>query len=242
MNPIKLNVTYYRQWDSATWQGGRMCFSSTCAMLLEYMIPAVLKGGVKQEDDEYLARVNTRGDTTIGWVQEATLKAAGLTSARFRTDLTWADIDASLDAGVPVPVGWLIHGSVNAPSGGGHWSLIVGRTAQGNYLIHDPNGECDLVNGGYKNYTNGKFVEYSKANFSKRWMPGGAKGWGITCEKSQPPKQAVKPTEGVIQAAKVKARIKGVEHPAYIINDRAYVLAAPLGAAWDPKTRIVEIK
>lgn len=47
-------------------------------------------------------------------------------------------------------MGWLHKGPVNAPSGGGHWSLVVGwdpiRRA---VLMHDPNGEADLVGGGY---------------------------------------------------------------------------------------------
>ena len=32
-----------------------------------------------------------------------------------------------LTSGIPCPVGWLHPGSVAAPSGGGHWSLLVGR-------------------------------------------------------------------------------------------------------------------
>jgi len=247
MNQIKLNVPYYLQWDSATWQGGRMCFSSTCAMLLEFLIPEALKGGAKQEDDEYLAKVNTRGDTTIGAVQEATLKSFGLTSARFRTNLQWSDIDQQLSKGIPIPVGWLIRGNVNLPVGsggpsGGHWSLIVGKTTVGDYIFHDPNGECNLVSGGYTNYQGGKFVVYSKANFDKRWRVNGKPGWGIMCDHVQPQVEKSKaPEKNVFKVTPIKAKIKGKDALAWLFDNDAVVLARDVGGAWDGATRSVII-
>lgn len=237
---IRLDVPYFLQWDSATWQGGRMCFSSTCAMLLEFLIPEAL-GGKGQEDDEYLAKVNTRGDTTIGHIQEATLKSFGLTSAKFRTDLQWSDVDSQLEKGIPVPIGWLIRGHVSKPSGGGHWSLIVGREGD-NYIVHDPNGECDLINGGYSNYSGGKFARYSKKNLDKRWRVNGLPGWGIIVDHKQPEVQKSKaPEEGVLKVTPIKAIINGEEKKAWLFGNDAVVLARDVGGTWDGTIRGVRI-
>ncbi|MFM9047674.1 MAG: hypothetical protein ACKOOH_08485, partial [Cyanobium sp.] len=39
-----LPVPYFCQRDSATWQGHRMCFSSTCAMAAAFLKPGCLAG------------------------------------------------------------------------------------------------------------------------------------------------------------------------------------------------------
>ena len=179
---------YYFQRDSATAQGDRMCFSSTCAMAAETLKPGCL-AGAGQPDDRYLRLLQSLGgDTTDAAAQVRTLKSLGI-AATFRQDLGIAPVEAELRAGRPVPVGWLHKGPIDAPSGGGHWSLIVGAT-ETHWILHDPFGEAALVPGGYVSTaaTAGRFVRYSKANFNRRWMvepwrggyrfaPG--KGWGL---------------------------------------------------------------
>ena len=59
--------------------------------------------------------------------------------------------------GKPTPCGWLHHGNVNAPSGGGHYSVTIGYTKD-TWIVHDPNGEASLVTGGYTNNLNGEPV------------------------------------------------------------------------------------
>ena len=49
--------------------------------------------------------------------------------ANFHTDGTPASLEAEIAAGRPVAVGWLHHGPVSGPSGGGHWSVVIGYTA-----------------------------------------------------------------------------------------------------------------
>ena len=56
--------------------------------------------------------------------------------------------NVKLTSGRPTPCGWLHHGSVSSPSGGGHYSVIIGYTDNA-WIVHDPNGEADLVTGGY---------------------------------------------------------------------------------------------
>ena len=68
------------------------------------------------------------------------------------------------------------HGSVAAPSGGGHWSLVVGwdpNTQQ--FLMHDPYGESDLVEGGFTRtaIVSGKSVRYLLKNWGARWQVDG---------------------------------------------------------------------
>jgi len=53
---------YYPQTDSATGHGDRMCFSSTCAMAIKYLLPGALRGS--NADDDYLRTVLKYGDTT----------------------------------------------------------------------------------------------------------------------------------------------------------------------------------
>lgn len=171
-----LDVPYYSQRDSQTGQAGRMCFSSTCAMLTKFLKPGALSDS-PNADDEYLGRVQQYGDTTEASAQLAALRHFGI-EAEFRQNLSWADVDAQLRAGIPVPIGWLIWGSVSAPSGGGHWSLIVGK-AGNSYRVHDPYGECDLVGGGYL-HPDGKSRLYSRTNLGPRWqVEGPGTGWGL---------------------------------------------------------------
>ena len=50
------------------------------------------------------------------------------------------------------------------------------------FLIHDPNGEADLMNGGYMNTSigSGAAQHYSERNWGRRWMVEGAgTGWWI---------------------------------------------------------------
>jgi hypothetical protein len=57
-----LSVPWFSQLDSSTDQARRMCFSSSCAMLLAFLRPGVLSGA--NGDDQYLQRVLRYGDTT----------------------------------------------------------------------------------------------------------------------------------------------------------------------------------
>lgn len=172
---ILLPVPYYSQLDSGTRHALRMCFSSSCAMLLKFLKPGALSNS-PNADDEYLGRVFEYGDTTIGGAQEQALAHFGV-KARHRTDLTWADIDRQLARGIPVPIGILHHGPVEAPSGGGHWLVVIGREGK-NLIVHDPAGDLDLLGGGYLGGS-GKQLRYSEKNLTPRWRVNGTGGYGM---------------------------------------------------------------
>jgi hypothetical protein len=75
---------------------------------------------------------------------------------------------------------WLCDGPVSAPSGGGHWIVIIGYDDTG-FLVNDPNGNCDLVNGGYLSHDDGAGLHYSYQNWVPPWRIDGTGGWMLTC-------------------------------------------------------------
>lgn len=178
-----LTAKYFPQRDSATAHAHRMCFSSSCAMAADYVKPDAIKVS-EQEDDYYMKNyVFRHGDTTDPAAQIAALKDLGIKATK-RDNLSRASIKSQIDKNIPVPVGILHHGHVSAPSGGGHWVCVIGYddSAQ-QYIVHDPYGELDLVNGGYYGSTNGASQRYSYTNFDKRWMvEGPGTGWGVVIE------------------------------------------------------------
>ena len=178
---ITLPVPYLCQRDSVTAQGLRMCFSSTCAMAAAYLKPGCL-AGAGQLDDHYLALLQRHGDTTDAAAQIQTLRSLGI-EAELRTDGRIEQLIAQLRLGIPVPVGWLHKGPVAAPSGGGHWSLVIGwDPTRRAVLMHDPNGEADLFGGGYVTTAigSGRNRWYSEKNWGRRWMVEGlGSGWWL---------------------------------------------------------------
>ena len=177
-NPLQ--VPWYAQMDSADRaQAARMCFTSSCAMLLQYLKPGTLKGA--NGDDQYLKRVQQYGDTTDPTAQIRALSSFGI-RAKFTKVAGFADLEQQINRGVPVPCGFLHRGPVSAPSGGGHWLIVVGYDRD-HLIVHDPFGEADLVNGTTLGGV-ARFARYSRRNFGPRWMVEGANtGWAVIAER-----------------------------------------------------------
>ena len=183
-NPLQ--VPYYSQRDSATAHALRMCFSSSCAMLLETLKPGTLKG--PNGDDTYLGRVLRYGDTTEAPNQIKALAHYGVTA---HLDQTCGidDVKAQIDKGIPVPLGCIHKGGLGNLYGDGHWLIAIGYDAT-NFIVHDPFGEMDVLNGGYINNW-GARLRYSFKNFCRRWevVPSGnsyryapGNGWAIIAQ------------------------------------------------------------
>lgn len=170
---VKLVVPYFSQRDNKK-DPMRTCFSSSCAMLLATLEPDAI-----DSDDEYINEVYKYGDTTEATAQLKTLKHFGL-DARFVQNADWKTLEDQLERGMPIPIGVLHKGAVSNPTGGGHWLVVVGVTADKTKLwVHDPFGEMDLISGGYPS-TDGKYKLYSKKNLGPRWLVEGPKtGWAI---------------------------------------------------------------
>jgi len=172
---LVLNVPYESQRDNKSGTGFRECFSSSAAMVAKFY-------GKVGNDDEYNSIRARFGDSTDVSAQLQALRLLGL-HAEFEQKLSIADLERETSSGRPVLVGWLHHGSYQAPSGGGHWSVVVGTDATS--VIHnDPYGMADVVNGGYKSAQGGKYVHYSKQYWLPRWLVEGASsGWGVLVRK-----------------------------------------------------------
>ena len=166
---VLLKVPYEFQLDNGP-EGFRECFSSSCAMVAEFY-------GKVGSDKEYNAVRARFGDSTSAEAQVRALRALGLTAVH-RTNGDAATLERLLRQGVPVPVGWLHKGPATSPEGGGHWTVAIGFDAEA-FTHHDPNGEADMVHGGYVAHTPeaGRGIRYSRANWLRRWQPGGSGGW-----------------------------------------------------------------
>ena len=94
-------------------------------------------------------------------------------------------IMAELRSGNPVALGWLHKGNYQKPFGFGHWTVCVGFSTKENcYIMHDPNGKANIIDGGYLGPSGGAYVKYTANNFEPRWMPDGpGTGWMITVRR-----------------------------------------------------------
>jgi hypothetical protein len=172
---VLLSVPYEYQNDNASGSGWRECMSSSCAMIAKFY-------GKVGSDDAYNIIRRRYGDTTVQSAHVQALRSLGL-KARFISNGTEKLLEDELLAGRPVAVGWLHHGSASSPSGGGHWTVAIGFTRKA-FIFNDPNGEADMVRGGYVNHTNGKGISYSRQNWLRRWLPeGSACGWAILVQR-----------------------------------------------------------
>ena len=166
---VLLKVPYQSQLDNESGTGYRECFSSSCAMVAMYY-------GKIADDDEYNLVRAKYGDSTDAAAQVQALRELGL-EARFVTTGTTDDLRRLLNEGRPVPVGWLHKGPSSAPTGGGHWSVVIGYKT-GTWIVNDPNGEAQLASGGYTKNTDGANQQYSYKNWNPRWIVGGeGDGW-----------------------------------------------------------------
>jgi hypothetical protein len=172
-----LTVPYFSQRDNKSGTGYRECFSSSIAMICAYLVPDKIKS-----DDQWNSLRAKYGDTTDVQAQLQALRSIGL-KANFLTNGTGSKIKEEIRQGRPVAVGWLHKGPVSAPSGSGHWSVVIGFTADGRFIHNDPYGEAALIEGGYVN-SKGAGVKYSEKNWLPRWeVDGKGSGWFVTVSR-----------------------------------------------------------
>ena len=172
-----LPVRYFSQRDNYR-DASRTCFSSSCAMLTEFLKPGTLPG--ERGDDIYVQRVFEFGDTTDAYVQIKALNSFAINS-KFIQNGSLDTIREQIDRGVPVPVGILHHGPASAPTGGGHWICVIGYDKNG-FIVHDPWGEIDHASGQYIS-EEGKALHYSNNLMNARWCVANPNdGWAIIAD------------------------------------------------------------
>lgn len=165
------NIPFWPQTDNYT-QPDRTCFSSTGAMFVKHFKPQSINS-----DDEYLKKVLAIGDTTDPNVQIRVLKSYGIDPI-YSQKLDFADLDRELDNGKPIMIAILHRGPSYAPFGG-HWFIVVGRTADRQaYICNDPYGS---IGDGYTGPVSAGYnVQYSRNMLKARWtVEGKNTGWGI---------------------------------------------------------------
>ncbi len=165
---VSLKVPYEYQLDNGP-TGYRECFSSSCAMVARYW-------GKIAGDHEYNRIRRQFGDTTDAKAHILALKTLGL-AATFEMEGTTNALENEIRSGYPTPVGWLHKGPASAPTGSGHWTVVTGFTST-HFIHNDPNGEADVVNGGYVNHKGGAGIAYSRRSWLRRWLVDGPEsGW-----------------------------------------------------------------
>lgn len=172
---------YWSQRDNSLDPNGT-CFSSTCAMLVKSLKPDAI-----QSDEEYLKHLARYGATTVADTHIRILREVYGINAEFVTNASYADLDAQLAKGIPVPTGWLHRGPIHEiVRSGGHWSLVIG-SCPGGYLHHDPYGESNLLTGATVS-SDGESKCYSRQNWGdRRWMADGpGSGWAILADRPKP--------------------------------------------------------
>jgi len=170
-NPLA-GFPWFPQLDNGP-EGWRQCQTSALAMCLAY-----LKTPGINDDTDYLKVVQRFGDTTSQAAHQQALASLGV-RARFVTNCSAAQLQGEIKAGLPAAIGILHHGPVSAPSGGGHWIACYGFTPF-QWIVNDPYGELDLVNGTWlrQGGSSGKGQRYSYRNLNPRWLAEGpASGW-----------------------------------------------------------------
>jgi hypothetical protein len=157
-------------------------------MLLQYLKPNTLHG--PNGDDQYLKRVQHYGDTTEIAAQIRALSSFGVRATMTKT-ATVQTLRNQIDAGIPVPCGYIHRGPLQRPSGGGHWLIVVGYTTK-QLIVHDPYGAMNL-NTGERASSIARFAKYDLNDFVLRWSvepigPGAYKhaanrGWAIIAQR-----------------------------------------------------------
>jgi len=170
-NPLT-GIPWFPQLDNGP-EGWRQCQTSSIAMALAYLGVGNIK-----DDIDYLKVVQRYGDTTSQVSHQLALKALGV-RARFVQNCSASQAQGEIKAGLPVAMGILHKGHVSQPAGGGHWMVAYGFDAR-SFVVNDPYGELDLVNGTWVRTggNSGKGLRYSYRNLTPRWQAEGAgSGW-----------------------------------------------------------------
>ena len=170
-NPLT-GFPWFPQLDNGP-EGWRQCQTSSIAMCLAYLGVGNIK-----DDLDYLQVVRRYGDTTSQTAHQLALKALGV-RARFVINCSASQAQGELKAGLPLCMGILHKGHVSQPGGGGHWVVAYGFDAR-HFVVNDPYGELDLVNGTWVRTggNSGKGLRYSYKNLNPRWQAEGpGTGW-----------------------------------------------------------------
>jgi hypothetical protein len=169
----RLSVTqpepqYYPQTDNGA-EKDRTCFTSAAAMLAKAVKPSSLSGP-NADWEQYYPLVRKHGDTTNATAQVMALAELGI-RARMVKNGDWGLIYEQVKRWGGLALGYIHRGPVSRPDPNcvGHWCYCWGIDDT-HLMIHDPQGEPAMVNGGFVAGRSGRAVKVTRANFARRWM------------------------------------------------------------------------
>ena len=178
----QLAVRYFSQRDNS-FHSSRTCNTTSCWMGALYMKPELWEKCNRDNNADfnyYYKFVEQHGDTTKPGPQTQALEDLGVTS-QWRYDLSINDVKKEIDQGRPVVLGIYHNGyAANPTRDSGHMILAVGYD-ENSLIIHDPNGDLDVLNGGYHGplHESGAYLHYSYKNLGPRFEADGpGSGWG----------------------------------------------------------------
>ena len=180
----RLSVTqpepqFYPQTDNGH-QADRTCFTSSAAMLAKLVKPSSLSGS-NADWVQYYPRVQRHGDTIHAQNQVAALAELGIKARMVKTG-DWGLIHEQVKRWGGLCLGYIHRGPSSRPDPRsiGHWAFCWGIDDQ-HLVLHDPQGEPDMVNGGFVPGRSGRAVRVSRQHFGRRWMvTSSASGWLYT--------------------------------------------------------------
>jgi GH24 family phage-related lysozyme (muramidase) len=166
------NFPYYYQQDDAP-AAWRRCQTQSIAMCLRYLdIPGI------ETNLDYFKIVEKHGNITYQSSHKAALKELNV-FVSFMLSVDEFDIKEQIDNGMPVVAGVYQRGPLSDLESRGHYVVISGYDKT-HWLVQDPYGELDLINGGWKSTgaNIGNNIRYSFEEFNPRcFYGGGANGW-----------------------------------------------------------------
>ncbi|MBC7972095.1 MAG: C39 family peptidase [Verrucomicrobia bacterium] len=176
----KLPVAYRSQLDNDQaifGPGWRQCNTTSNTMLADYLLDGQLtqmakEQGYPEPESVYMRLVAKYGDTIDHAAQTEALRELGIESY-FSYTLSSKDLLLSLNAGIPIVVGFAYKGS-------GHICVIAGHDPiKRGWLVHDPYGTRHGASDSYDVGVGGEFDLYSYDVMQQVfWDQGGESGWG----------------------------------------------------------------
>ncbi len=145
----------------------------TISMCLNYLKTPNINGPM-----DYLKVLNKYGKSIHRWAHTQTLEEFGM-NATFTYSADPQDIKDQIIQGLPVAASLLSKGDVTNPTRGTHLVAITGY-GDGYWLVQDPFGEMDLINGLWSNRDadSGRNVHYNFEDMNRRlFASGGGSGW-----------------------------------------------------------------
>ena len=163
----------YEYYNEDEIKGWRRSQAFCMAMVLKYLDAEGINGV-----NDYINLLNKRGSNGSRDAHLQSIRTLGYT-ATFNQSVDPEDIKDNIKRGLPVIASVISKKHISNPKGGAHYVVITGY-GYDYWLVQDPFGELDLIDGGWKDRSAeaGKNIKYNYEHFNRRlFVAGGATGW-----------------------------------------------------------------